>query len=136
MSQPLIRKALEKRLAAMTPAVSTAYENATFTPVTGTPYQRANLLPNTPDNSTQGAGMYFERGLFQVTLCYPQGTGPAAAEARAQLVREWFKRGTSLSEGGITVHVTDTPRIAPALIDGDRYCIAVSIAYQAQIETP
>ena len=133
MSQVLIRKALEKRLAAMTPALSTAFENATFQPAAGTPYQRVNLLPNTPDNAVQGAGMYFDRGLFQVTLCYPMGAGPNAAETRAQAVRDWFRRGTSLAEGPITVHITGTPRISPALMDGDRYCIPVSVLYQAQI---
>lgn len=133
MSQQLIRRALEKRLAAMTPSLSTAWENAQFTPVSGTPYQRVNLMPNTPDNSTQGGKMYFDRGIFQVTLCYPMGTGPNAAESKAQAVRDWFWRGLSLIEGAITVHITDTPRISPAMVDGDRFCIPVSVSYQAQI---
>jgi hypothetical protein len=133
MSQVAIRKALEKRLAAMPAALSTAYENVTFNPVAGTPYQRANLLPNTPDNAVQGGKMYFDRGIFQVTLCYPMGAGPNAAESKAQAVRDWFWRGTSLVEGSVTVHVTNTPRISPALIDGDRFCIPVSVSYQAQI---
>lgn len=133
MSQVTIRKALEKRLAAMTPALSTAFENVTFTPTAGTPYQRANLLPNTPDNAVQGAAMYFDKGIFQVTLAYPMGSGPNAAETRAQAVRDWFRRGTSLVEGSVTVHVTNTPRISPALIDGDRFCIPVSVPYLAQI---
>ena len=133
MSQVTIRKALEKRLAAMPAALSTAYENVTFTPATGTPYQRANLLPNTPDNAVQGGKMYFDRGIFQVTLCYPMGTGPNTAESKAQAVRDWFWRGLSLVEGAITVHITDTPRISPALVDGDRFCVPVSVSYQAQI---
>lgn len=133
MSHPTIRKALEKHLAAMSPALSTACENVSFAPVTGVPYQRVNLLPNEPDNSAQGPGMYFDRGILQVTLCYPQGSGPAAAEARAQLVRDWFQRGTTLVEGDVSVIVTTTPRISRGEPDGDRFCIPVSVSYQAQI---
>ena len=135
MSQPTIRKALEKRLALLAPSVATAFENEPFTPVTGTMYQRVNLMPNTPDNSTQGAAVYLERGIFQVTVCAMTGTGPAIAEAQAQAIRTHFKRGISMSEGGVQVTVTDTPRIAPALIDGDRYCIPGSVPYQAWIRT-
>lgn len=136
MSLQIVRRAIEKRLATLSPNISTAFENAPFTPVAATPYQRLNLLPNTPDNSIQGAGSYFERGLFQITLAYPNGTGPAASEAQAQLIRAHFRRGTSMLESGVTVIVTDTPRVSPAMIDGDRYTTPISIPYQAQITTP
>ncbi|MDU9711627.1 phage tail terminator-like protein, partial [Helicobacter pylori] len=78
---------------------------------------------------------YFEVGLFQITLCYPINTGPAAAEAQAQLTRAHFKRGVSMVHSGITVVVMDTPRVAPALIDGDRFCIPLTVPFQAQIST-
>lgn len=135
MSLSTIRKALEQRLAAMSPALATAYENAVFTPVQGTAYQRVNLLPATPDNSIQGSGGYFERGIFQVTLCYPIGVGPATIEDRAQLVRAQFKRGTTMVQGAVAVLVIDTPSVSPAFIDGDRYCIPVSVPFQAQVIT-
>lgn len=135
MSLQIIRRALEKKLAALTPAISIAYENAPFTPAAGTPYCRVNLLPNTPDNSTMGSAMFIERGLFQVMLCYPLGVGPATAEAQAQLVRAHYKRGTSMLESGLTVLVTNTPRIAPSTVDGDRYCIPITVPWQCQIST-
>lgn len=135
MSLVIVRRALEKKLAALSPNISISYENASFTPVAGTPYQKAELLPNTPDNSIQGAVTYFERGIFQVTLCYPTGAGTAASGTQAQLTRAHFKRGTSMIESGINVIVTDTPKVSPAIIDGDRYCIPISIRYQAQITT-
>lgn len=135
MSITLIRKALEKRLAALAPALATAFENSAYIPTPGTPYQRVNLLPNVPDNSIAGTAVYIERGLLQITLCYAIGTGPGAAEAQAQLIRAHFKRGTSMTESGVTVIVTDSPRVSPSLIDGDRYCIPVSVPWQAQIAT-
>jgi len=133
MSLPIIRKAFEKRLSLMSPLLATAYENVPYTPLVGIPYQRVNLIPATPDNVVQGASMYFERGFFQVTLCYPIGVGPAAAETQTQLVRTHFKRGTSMLESGINVAVINTPRAAPAFLDDDRFCIPVSIPFQAQI---
>jgi len=135
MSIPIVRKALELRLEALAPAIATAFENAAFTPVSGTPFQRVNLLPNTPDNSIQGSSAYFEVGLFQVTLCYPIGTGPTAAETQAQLIRSHFKRGSSMLNSGVTVVVTDTPKVSSGMIEGDRFCIPVSIPWQAQIST-
>lgn len=135
MSLVLIRRALEKKLALLSPTLATAYENAPYTPIASTAYQRVNMLPATPDNSTMGSSTYFEHGLFQVTLCYPIGVGPATSETQAQLLRAHFKRGTSLVESGITVIVTDTPRVAPALLDGDRYTIPISVPWQAQIST-
>ena len=135
MSLLTIRRAFEKRLAAMVGALPTAYENATFTPVVNAPYQRVNLLPATPGNEIMGDKAYFENGLFQITALYPQGVGPAAADAYAQSLRLHFKRGTTMTESGIDVVVTDTPRVAPPLADGDRYLIPISVPFQAQILT-
>jgi hypothetical protein len=133
MSIAAIRKALEVKLAAMTPTVATVYENTEYTPVSGTPYQRANLLPAEPDNSTMGATYYREQGIFQVTLCYPTKVGPANAQSRADLLKTHFNRGTTMEKDGLTVIVMRTPAILPAYIDGDRYCIPVSIQYQCDV---
>ncbi len=134
MSQAIVRRALEKHLDTLT-GLATAFENGNYVPVTDTPYQRVNLLPAAPDNSIQGTVTYFERGVFQITLCYPLGNGAGAAEARAGLTRGHFWRGTVMVESGIRVLVTTTPRIAPGFQDDDRWCIPVSVTYQAQVST-
>jgi hypothetical protein len=133
MSQLLIRQAFEQRLAALSPNISTAYENAAFTPDNGTAYQQLNLLPGQPDNSTLGSGHYIEVGLFQITLCYPNNSGPKDAYTQAELIKAWFKRGTSMVDGGVTVNVIRTPAIAPPMQDTDRYKLPISIYYQADI---
>lgn len=133
MSLILIRKAFEKKLATAVPNLSTAYENVAFTPVAGTPYQQVNLLPAQPDNSTLGGAFYREVGLFQVLLYYPNANGPLAAQMQAEVIKQLFKRGTSMVEGGITVNVIRTPAIAPAIQDVDRYVIPISIYYQCDI---
>lgn len=136
MSLPLIRAALEKRLALLTPALSTSYQNASFTPVVGTPYQAATLLPAKPDNSVMGSTQYLAIGLFQISLFYPTGAGSAASEARAELLKAHFQRGLSFVESGVSVLVTHTPAIAQGMPDGDRWHVPVTVRWQALIRTP
>lgn len=127
-----IRAALETALAAMSPALSIAYENVTFTPTAGTPYQRAETMFARPNNDEIGPN-FVEQGIFQITLCYPTGVGPSAAAARAELIRSTFRRGYSFPTGGVTVLSTDTPEVMPAYVDGDRYCVPVRCRFSAQI---
>lgn len=135
MSLKIIRAALEKKLAALTPAVSISFENIAFTPTVGVPYLKVTLLPNTPDNSIMGQGSYFERGIFQISACYPMGAGTGLASDKVQAICGHFKRGVTMVESGVTVIVMDTPRVATAIPDGDRYCVPISMSYQAQIIT-
>lgn len=130
MSLPAIRAALETALAGMSPALATAYENVPYEPTQGTPYQAVYLMPVEPLNPEMGT-MTQERGMLQVSLFYPLGTGPAAAEARAELIRDTFYRGRSFTASGITTTVEKTPEIAPALIDDDRYHVPVRIRFFA-----
>ena len=133
MSLASVRIALESKLNAMTPALSTAWENVPFTPVTGTPYQRAYLMPATPANPTMGDGYYREQGIFQVTLMYPLQAGPKTAADRAELIRAAFKRGTSMTSGGITTIIERTPEIGQGRVDGDRWMQIVRIRWFAGI---
>lgn len=133
MSIVNIRAALETRLNAMSPALATAWEGIPFTPVTGTPYQQVNILFNASENPTFGDAMYRQNGFMQVLLCYPPGTGAKAAATRAELVRNQFQRGLGLSSGGTDVLIDRTPSIAPAIIDGDRYRIPVTVYFSADI---
>ena len=135
MSDPMpsIRAALESKLATITPAISTAYENVTFTPVTGTAYQACYTMPAEPYNGTLGDGFYREQGIFQVSLFYPQGVGPNTAETRAGLIRAAFKRGTVLTSGSVKVQINDTPYIGQGRADGDRWMVVVRVRWSAGI---
>ena len=133
MSIVNIRAALETRLNAISPSIATAWESVPYTPVTGTPYQQVNLVIADTQNPTLGDGMYRIIGFLQVLLCYPPGTGPKAASARAELIRNQFQRGLGLSSGGTDVLIDRTPTIAPAIIDGDRYRLPVTIYFSADI---
>ena len=129
MSISAIRSTLESALDGMAPAIQTAWQNVPFTPVVGTPYQRASLLLAEPDNQEKGAS-FQEQGFLQVDLCYPQSVGANTAEARAELLRTTFKRGTSLANGILISH---TPEVKTAYNDGDRFVIPVRIRFHTYI---
>lgn len=132
MSLANVRIALETALAAITPGIATAYENAPFTPATGTAYQAVYLLPAEPDNPEIGPA-WVERGLLQVSLFYPKDKGPKDALERAELIRAKFVRGASFVSGGVTVNIHTTPEIGPARIEDDRYHVPVKVRWSARI---
>lgn len=131
MSIPLIQAALEQRLATLTPAMATAYENASFTPVTGTPYQRISMLVNRPVDHAVTMDVTEQRGIFQVSLFYPQGTGRGAAQARAELITALFKPPLTLTNGAVKVEINKTVHIGGGMPDGDRWMVPVSIYWQS-----
>lgn len=132
MSLVSIRAALESALSGISPAISTAYENAPFTPVVGTVYQRVFLIPAEPDNM-EAHDSRMELGYMQVDLMYPENTGPAAATTRAELIRSTFYRGATFTSGAVTVRITNTPEITSGEPEEGRYPVRVKIKYQSFI---
>jgi Bacteriophage related domain of unknown function len=133
MSLPAIRAALETALAGMSPALATAYENVPFEPVQGTPHQRVYVLCTEPAMLEMSGHWHREQGFMQVTLCYPLGSGPNAATARAELIRSTFYASAEFTSGGIVVRVDGTPEIAPAIIEDDLYTIPVRVRFYAHV---
>lgn len=132
MSVVAIRAALETALNAMSPAVSTSWENVAFTPVAGTAYQIVNVLFAEPDNREYGS-RHQARGYMQIRLMYPQAVGTATVSARAELIRTTFYRGSTFASGGVTVMVEKTPEVAPGAVDGDRFAVIVKVRFFANI---
>lgn len=133
MSLVTIKKALEKRLQLITPSISTSYESVSFTPVANEPYQKVQIIPRQPDNPTLGDGYYREVGEFQVVLAYPSNVGTLDVLTRAELVQQHFARGTSITEGDLTVIIPRTPQISGASVIGDRVIVPVIIRYLVEI---
>lgn len=132
MSAVLVRQALEVALAAMSPALGTAWENTDYSPTVGTPYQRVHLLFAEPANPEIGS-RYTERGILQVSLAYPLGAGPAAATTRAELLRTTFYRGASFTASGVVTTIERTPEIAPGRVEEDRWVVPVKIRFFAHV---
>ena len=116
-------------MASLAPVIDTAWQNVPYTPVTGRPYQAAYLLPAEPNNHSMGDGLRQESGIFQVSLMYPPGQGTASAGARAEMIRELFRRGASFTKGDVTVQIERTPEIAGGREDGDRWMVPVKIRW-------
>jgi len=145
MSIVYVRAALQSKLDGIAPSLATAWENVGYTPVVGTPYQAAYVLAAEPENPTMGDGFYREQGIFQISLFYPLKNGTYTAEHRAQVIRDTFKRGTSITPGEIydwydyyfapfvTVRIEKTPEISQGRVDGDRWHIPVKIRWFAGI---
>lgn len=126
------KRAAERHLLALTPAVPTAFEGVTFNPPTGI-YQRLQFIIRQPDDPVLGKGYYRERLSMQVFICAELNKGTAEAITRAELVRNWFTKGTTLQEGNIRIHVLTTPQITGTIVTQDRLVCPVIIELVAEV---
>ena len=129
MSQANIRKAFEKKMIAFSPAISLSFENVSFTPATNVPYAALRLIPADVRNPTIGDNYHREVGIFQIVLCYPIGQGSQALAAKAEELKEYFKRITNLVEGNTIVQIDKTPSIGSAYVENNRYCCPIRVSY-------
>lgn len=134
MSIAAIQSALEKRLLALAPQLPTAWENVTFTPPSSM-WQRVNHLINVPRDLALERTLRMDRGIFQVTVHAPIGTGRLAAMQRAELIRDHFAPVMMLTEGAVRVDIVDTPRIASPMPDEAWWAVPVSVYWSAFIAT-
>lgn len=134
MSQTAISNALETRLNAIAAPLATAWENVEFAPTGGVEYQKVDILFVEPENPTFGASFNRQRGFMQVQLRYPLNTGRKDALARAEAVKNWFPRGLSLLDSGVTTIVEKTPEISKGGVIDDRYVVNVRIRFFANLE--
>ena len=135
MSQTLIRRAYEGRLAtwaaARSPALQVAWENQPFTPTTGATYLRAYVLPAMTDAPDLAGALRTYRGVFQVSVCCPINTGPGVAAGIADELAALFVVNARLTSGGLTVQQITPWSIAPALPSDTNYIVPVSFQYRA-----
>lgn len=111
----------------------TEWENTSFTPVVGVPYQRVHVLFAEPENPTFGVDHVRETGFMQITLHFPKQVGTGAINARIELIREVFKRNTTLEFGGVKVIVTKTPEKAGGAPLEQSYAVAVRVPFRCDI---
>lgn len=134
MSVDLIRKALEKKLAALAGGLPTSYQNFPFDPPEdGGPYQRCAVLHADPVSPTMGRKLIHHTGVFQVTLMYPEGQGTAAVEAQAKKIVAHFVAPQTLAEGGIKVNIIDAVKVVSGFPSDGRFAVPVSIPWSAYI---
>lgn len=126
------KKAAERRLAAMTPNLPTAYESHNFDPPTGM-YQRTQFVIRRPEDPVLGTGYHRERIQFQVFVVDKTGEGTGDALQRAELIRQQFAKGTVMIENGTRIHVLSTPQIAGSTVVNSRVVVPVLIDLVAEV---
>ena len=131
MSIPSCCALLEKHLQTM-PVLATSFENVPFKPVDGLPYQRVNHLLNSPLDHAFTNDVVEFRGIMQITLCYPAGTGRQAAQNRAQLIAQTFKPPLSMTSD-VRLSITRTANIKGGFEDLGRWCVPVLISWSAML---
>jgi hypothetical protein len=132
MSVLKIRAALETALAALTPALPTAWENIPFEPVTGQAYQQAFVQLAEPENIEYG-GVYEQAGIFQINLRYPTKTGTADSTSRAEMIADLFKKGASFQSIGLIVTIYKPTHIGKGAVVEDRWLVPVRVFFHSHI---
>lgn len=135
MSLGHIRSALESAVDGMLPTLPSVHQGEGYDPIVGTPYVEIYLLPALPENPTMGDGYYRESGILQVTLNYPAGEGTADATARAEAIRELFRRGATFTYSSTVVVVDRTPAITEGEGGEGFIALVVRIRWHADIYT-
>jgi len=135
MSQKAIRAAFEARLAgwadARVPALPVAWQNTEFTP-TGAPYLRAFVLP-AATTSRDAAGEHRQyRGLFQVNVVAPLGSGSTLAEQVAAEIDTLFPVNLRMPSQGLLVRVRTPAAVGQATTGTTDHTVPISLSYDVQ----
>ncbi len=127
-----IKRASERRLNALAPAVQTAWEGVSFDPPDGL-YQRVQFTIQSPDDPVLGTGFHRERMTMQVFVVGAANKGTSEVINRAELIRNHFAKGLVMQEGNVKIHVLTTPQIAGNTIVSERVICPVLIQLVAEV---
>jgi hypothetical protein len=127
-----IKRAAERKLNALTPAVSTAWEGVSFNAPNGL-YQRVQFTIQSPDDPVLGTGFHRERVTMQVFVVGAANKGTSEVINRAELIRNHFAKGLVLQEGNVRIHVLTTPQIAGNTVVSERIICPVLIQLVAEV---
>ena len=127
-----IKRAAERKLNALTPAVTTAWEGVSFNAPNGL-YQRVQFTIQSPDDPVLGTGFHRERVTMQVFVVGAANKGTSEVINRAELIRNHFAKGLVLQEGNVRIHVLTTPQIAGNTVVSERIICPVLIQLVAEV---
>lgn len=138
MSTTLITHLLETKLAAIASSLGLeiAMENIPFKPKDSRAvYLRPHILPaKTLGIDIAGALQVF-RGVFQVDVVAPAGSGKTKAGEVADSILKAFPAGLELTSGEFTAYIESVPYRMRPLPSDTRYLIPVNIDYRADTVT-
>lgn len=128
-----IKAAIETAINGMTPVLPTAWENIPYNPIAGTPYQQVWFLSFMPGQREFGITSHQVNSYFQIDLLYPLLAGTNAVLNRAELIKSLFKQGSTFTNAGQSVNITQTPTVSSGRVEGDRWKVSVKVYYSAWI---
>ena len=95
-----IRSILEVRLASISGVPEIAWENVEYSPTTGQSFLRPTFVPTLRRPAVRGINPSMRyQGIFTISCVVPEGNGPGAADALADLIIENFEATTDLTDG-------------------------------------
>ena len=124
--------AVRRHLKTASPNLPTAQENIPFT-APDTMYQRLQFVVSPPTDPTFGTYFHRENVEAQVFVVDALGVGTTNAITRAELIRDLFRKGITLEENGVRMHVLRTPQIAGAVVAADRVIVPVLIPLTVEV---
>lgn len=127
------KRAAERLLASISPAVSTGFEGVDFDPPVDQMYQRCQFRIDSPTDPTFPAGYHRENIEMQVFIAGLKGQGTADILARAELIRQTFYKGRTLIEGTTRIHILQTAQIGSVFPTQDRMIVPVLIPLTAEV---
>lgn len=128
-----IKRAAESLLDGITPSVLTGYEGVDFDPPVDQMYQRCQFRIDTPTDPTFPAGYHRENVEMQVFIAGVKGQGTADILARAELIRQTFYKGLTLTQGPTRIYILQTPQIGSVFPTQDRVIVPVLIPLTAEV---
>ena len=135
MSQKKVNLGFINKINSIIPTIDTVLEGTTsYTPTAGKEYQELYYLPAINDSQNIDNPDYFNRGIFQITLKYPNKQGMSKIQDRCDLYEKAFTKGTKFIFQGLTIATTETPTIVNLGNESDRVVYAISINYKAYVD--
>lgn len=137
MSQQLdIEKALNYQMEAYNTAypIDIVYTNTKYSPTKGTSYFNVDTIFTIPEQVEVGtSGQNRCLGVYQVIVNTPSGNGKYAIMQLIEQLKEYFKRGTSISYGSFPVRITKF-YLGPMFSETDWFRQIVNINFRADID--
>lgn len=134
MSQQAITQLLEARLGnwAETQGLQVAFDNIGFTPPDGI-YLESHVMPATTTAIDLSRKAKVFRGVYQINVIAPAGTGKSAGGSIAEQLIDLFPENQEMSDGELTCFINSAPSAFAGISTDTSYTIPVSMSYRADV---
>lgn len=124
--------ALVGRVNALSLGLPISWPNVHFTPPTDGKYIAVSFMPNGSQRlGINGGTPHRLRGLMQLSVFWPRGTGEVAPMQQADTIAAGFPADLKLKTGAMTVRITKDADIVGALYEDNAIHIPVTVEWEA-----